>query len=449
MTLVTLAGVLLVMTGVAWAVARLWRIAAIGAAYKAKILCTAVFGAGRDIDPRHAPEVSSDSYRLLRLFGAHIDRDRRSVTVSFAGMRPRLAVHREGLGSTLVRGTDRAPVGKSPASGVVAHSRPWALGVTPSRLGHAVDLAFTEPNPRRLRRTRAVVVVQHGHLIAERYAPGFDRDSRFSGWSMTKSVMSALMGILESDGLTSLDAKALWPEWRAPDARAGITIEDLLRMRSGLRFSEVYSDFSSDVMEMLFNAPDVVSYAVSRPLAAAPGTVWAYASGTTNILSGIMRRAVGEEHYLTWPRRRLFDPLGMDSAVMELDAAGNFVPSSFMLATARDWARVGQLVLQDGVWEGRQILPAGWVRFCVTPTPQSPAANYGAHWWLQLQPEIGGGTPESARIPRDAFFAVGHEGQTLTVIPSRGLVVVRMGLSIYVDAWNQAQFIAGVVDAVS
>jgi CubicO group peptidase (beta-lactamase class C family) len=133
---------------------------------------------------------------------------------------------------------------------------------------------------------------------------------------------------------------------------------------------------------------------------------------------------------------------------MEVDAAGNFVSSSFMLATARDWARFGQLFLQDGIWAGRQILPVGWARFCVTPTLQSPAGKYGAHWWLKLQPDIGGATPAAARIPPDAFFAVGHEGQTLTVIPSRGLVVVRLGLSIYIDAWNHAQFIAEIVDAV-
>jgi hypothetical protein len=315
-------------------------------------------------------------------------------------------------------------------------------------LGKAVELAFTEPNPKRLRRTRAVVVAQHGRLIAERYAPGFDRDSPFAGWSLSKSVMSALVGILIGEGRMSLQDAALWPEWRAPDPRASINIEDLLRMRSGLQFSEEYSDLSSDVIEMLFSTPDVVSYAVNRPLTAPPGSVWSYASGTTNILSGILRRTVGEERYHAWPRHKLFDPMGMESAVMEVDAVGNFVSSSFMLATARDWARFGQLFLQDGIWVGRPILPVGWARFCVTPTPQSPAGKYGAHWWLKLQPDIGGATPAAARIPPDAFFAVGHEGQTLTVIPSRGLVVVRLGLSIYIDAWNHAQFIAEIVDAV-
>jgi CubicO group peptidase (beta-lactamase class C family) len=133
---------------------------------------------------------------------------------------------------------------------------------------------------------------------------------------------------------------------------------------------------------------------------------------------------------------------------MEPDASGTFVGSSFMLATARDWMRFGQLCLQDGVWEGRQVLPADWMRFSTSPTPESPDGLYGAHWWLKLQPEMGGTATAARSIRPDAFFAIGHEGQTLTVIPSLRLVVVRLGLSIYVDAWNQAEFIAAVQEAL-
>ena len=138
----------------------------------------------------------------------------------------------------------------------------------------------------------------------------------------------------------------------------------------------------------------------------------------------------------------------MSSAILEADATGTFVCSSYMLATARDWARFGRFHLQDGVWDGARILPEGWMAFCTTPTPQSPTANFGAHWWLKLQPDIGGQTASASRIPADAFFAVGHEGQTISVIPSRDLVVVRHGLSIYIDAWNQAEFVTDILDAL-
>jgi CubicO group peptidase (beta-lactamase class C family) len=185
-----------------------------------------------------------------------------------------------------------------------------------------------------------------------------------------------------------------------------------------------------------------------EPLSFAPGKAWSYASGTSNILSAIVRRTVGDRAYFGWPREALFDPIGMTSATLEPDAAGTYVCSSFMFATARDWARFGQLFLQDGTWDGRRILPVDWVRFSTTPTTPSLLGNFGAHWWLKLGPEIGGGTDAAARIPRDAFFAIGHEAQTLTVIPSQRLVAVRLGLSIYIDAWNQAEFVAELLDAL-
>jgi CubicO group peptidase (beta-lactamase class C family) len=278
--------------------------------------------------------------------------------------------------------------------------------------------------------------------VAERYAPGFSADMPLPGWSMTKSVIGALVGILVGAGRLSPSARELLPEWPASDDRSGIRLEDLLRMRSGLEFFESYFNMSSHVVQMLFNRPDAGAYAASLRLAHRPGTTWSYASGTTNILSRIVRRAVGEADYPEFPRRALFDPIGMRSATLEPDASGTFVGSSFMLATARDWARFGQLHLQDGVWAGQRVLPEGWVRFSTTPTPQSPGGCYGAHWWLKLQKEMGGESGEARRIPADAYFALGHEGQTLSVIPSRGLVVVRLGLSVNIEAWNHAAFLA-------
>jgi CubicO group peptidase (beta-lactamase class C family) len=425
-----------------WALARLWRIAAIGSAYRSKVLCSIVFESGRSIDPQRVEDVSADSYRLLRLFRSRVDHSAHTVTTSFFGLRARTAVYRPSLGATLFLSGSSA---RLQARRATADPK---VRTTTDSVQRVVDAAFTEPNPSRQRRTRAIVVMRDGEIVAERYAPGFDAHTRLAGWSMAKSVLNALVGILAGEQRLSLQAHALLPEWQPPDPRAAITIEDLLRMRSGLDFSEAYADFSSDVIEMLFNQPDTAAYAARRPLVSAPGTNWSYASGTSNILSAIVRRTVGDEAYLGWPRRVLFEPLGMTSAILEPDASGTFVCSSFMLATARDWARFGQLFLQDGVWNGHRILPEGWVSFSTTPTAQSPGRNFGAHWWLKLAAEIGGGTTAAVRIPTDAFFAIGHEAQTLTVIPSHRLVVVRLGLSVYVDAWNQADFLAELLDAL-
>jgi CubicO group peptidase (beta-lactamase class C family) len=319
------------------------------------------------------------------------------------------------------------------------------------RLGWAVAKAFSEPDPRRLRRTRAVVVAQGGRLLAERYAPGFGPATPLPGWSMAKGVTNALVGILVGQGRLNLTDRALLPEWSSPsDPRSGITLDDLLRMRSGLAFSEVYSDPLSDVTRMLFASRDCAAYAAAKPLAVPPGSRWAYASGTTNILSRVMRLALGGgvEDALAFPARALFGPIGMSSAVFESDAGGTLVGSSFLYATARDWARLGWLYAQDGVWAGRRVLPAGWVGYSLTPTPQSPEGRYGAHWWLKLSKEFGGETAAARRIPSDAFFAMGHEGQVISVVPSAGLVAVRLGLSVHVDAWDHAGFLAAVLDAL-
>jgi CubicO group peptidase (beta-lactamase class C family) len=291
------------------------------------------------------------------------------------------------------------------------------------------------------------VVVRDGRIIGERYAPGFHDHMPLPGWSMTKAVVGTLAGILVADGSLALNDRELLPEWKRPDPRADITVEDLLRMRSGLRFVENYSNPGSDVVRMLFEQKDAAAFAARLPLKHTPGTVWSYSSGTTNILCRIIRDRVGDADYLEWPRRVLFEPIGMSSAVMEPDAAGTFVGSSFMLATARDWARLGQLYLDGGMWQGRRVISENWIRFAMTPTPQ--AVNYGAHWYLRLNPELGGDTDEAARIPGDAFHALGHEGQTLTVVPSRSLVIVRLGLSIYPDAWNHARFVSEVLDATA
>ena len=403
------------------------------------------------MDPQHADEVAADSYWMLRPFRARVDDAAASVTTSLAGLRPRMAVYRSGFGATLIP-RQSASIGSSVP---VLEQRPAAAPAVRSpaavrpQVQRIVDCWFEEPNPSRMRRTHAVVVVHDGDIVAERYARGVSADTPLPGWSMAKSVLSALIGILVEDGRLSIDSRELLPLWRSPDPRAAISLEDLLRMRSGLRFSELYSNPWSDVVRMLFTVPDTAAYASRRPLSGTPGSVWSYSSGTTNILSAIIRQTVGESEYASWPRRALFDRLEMPSAIVEPDPSGTFVFSSFMLATARDWARYGQLWVDGGRLGDRTILSKEWIRFSTTPTVQSPDGGYGAHWWLKLNPEIGGSDPAAAAIAKDAFFAIGHEGQTLTVIPSRRLVLVRLGASIYIDAWNQAEFVASLQDIAS
>lgn len=418
------------------------RIAVVGAAYKSKVLASALFVSGRDLHLETAPEISADDYGVMRLFRARVDRAKGEVSASFFGLGRRTAVHRPGLGATLAFGPLAQPRVPAPAP----FEESWPAPSEPAALRAAVDEAFAEPGPRA-RRTRAVLIWKDGRLLAERYASGITADTPLPGWSMTKSVFAALVGAAVARGLLRLDQKNLFTEWEG-DARREISLEDLLRMRSGLRFAEVYANPLSDVVQMLYARRDLSGYALACPPAQAPGTHWRYSSGTSNLVSLLLRRTLGDEEYWSFPRRALFDPLGMPRAVLEPDSTGTFVASSYLFATAREWLRFGALFAQDGVWEGRRLLPEGWAAFCASPTPQSDGV-YGAHWWRRLHRGLGGGTPAEASLPADAFHALGHEGQCLTVVPSERLVVLRLGLSIKLDGWDHAAFLKNAREALA
>jgi hypothetical protein len=259
---------LAVLVAAAWAFLRLRRIAVVGAAYKAKVLCSIVFGSGRSVDPQTLEEVSADSYRPLTLFRSRVDREARTVSVRLWSFPSRQAVYRDLAGATLERrGRTAVPQPPKPPDSdkVSAQNTAWPVSQGSDALERLVAGAFREPDPARLRRTRAILVAQDGRIVAERYAPGFDKTTRFPGWSMTKSVLNALIGILVGENRLSLTDRALMPDWDGTDPRASITLHDLLRMRSGLAFSEVYENLSSDVIEMLFNRPDTAAFAANRP----------------------------------------------------------------------------------------------------------------------------------------------------------------------------------------
>ncbi len=298
-----------------------------------------------------------------------------------------------------------------------------APDVDTGELNALLDRGFTDPDT--LPGMRAMLIVHRGVLVAERYAPGFSRDRKFLSQSVAKTVLGALTGIAVRDGKLSLDGPAPVAAWRDPgDPRHAISVRHLLQMTDGLDFTEAYfNPFTSDVLPMLFGGErgDMAAYAATRPMAAAPGTLWSYSSGTANLLSGIVRDAVGgtKDSYLAG----LFDSIGMSSAEPEFDAAGVFVGSSWLHATARDWARFGLLMLRGGVWDGKRILPEGWVDFMRTP---QPGGVYGAMTWLNTS------IPKRLpTIPADAFIASGHRGQVIAMIPSKDLVVVRFGRTGY------------------
>ena len=440
------------------------RIFPIGTGIAAKTACSDVFVAGRAPEGLLEQEVPS----AAAFVSYTIDESAGTATASAFGLASKTAVYRPGLGCALALDTEVAALkaegfepelGPRPDApwprGDAEDPRPDPEGLDRAALDAAFDTIFAdggwaedEHRDERPLNTRAVVVVQHGRLLAERYAPGFDADTPQLGWSMTKSVTSALVGILVGRGRLDIDEPMGFAEWSSPDdPRSALTWDHLLRMSSGLEWNEDYG-LRSDVTVMLFDVYDGTAEAVSRELAHDVDTVWYYSSGTTNLLHRRMREIFANDRaYHRFPYQALFEPLGMTSALMETDSSGTYVGSSFMYATPRDWARFGQLYLQDGVWEGERILPEGWVARTITPTstPSDPPGGYGLQWWLNAAPN-----PEERGLPDvpvDAFWASGHQGQNVVVVPSRDAVIVRMGMTNG-PGWPRSKFVAAVLEAL-
>jgi len=299
--------------------------------------------------------------------------------------------------------------------------------------------------------TRAIVVVHRGVLVAERYAPGFSVDQKFLSQSVAKSVLNTLIGVLVKDGVLDIDEPAPVAEWQE-DARRRIIVANLLQMSSGLDFNEAYfNPVKSDVLPMLFGEgrKDMGQHAARSPLAHTPGTYWSYSSGTTNLLSRIVRDRVGGDRtsYLSFMRDRLFEPIGMKSAEPEFDASGTFVASSWLHATARDWARFGLFVLRGGNWEGEALLPEGWTDWSRTPLAHTSTGMYGAHFWLNIGDLETGEGRRIANGPRDAFMASGHRGQYVVMVPSKDLVIVRLGHTGYADYPRVADWLGRLINS--
>jgi len=318
--------------------------------------------------------------------------------------------------------SELVPLPTQPA-GIAFPTEDWPTGepeaaVDGGRLRELAQLPFEGTD--RFGETLALLVVHRGRLVFERYGDGYGANETYRSWSMAKSLTHALIGLLLRDGKLSLEGAAPVPRWKPGDPRHAITLEHLLRMQDGLEFVEEYLPGSnSNVIEMLFRKgkDDVAAYAESCSLAHAPGTHWNYSSGTTNIIAAIAGRAIGggREETRAYLDRELFAKLGMKSATPRFDAAGTFIGSSYVFASARDFARFGLFYLRDGTWEGERILPEGWVDHARTTTSGS-AGEYGAHWWLGLAAE-------------DSFHCSGFQGQYTLCNPSRDLVIVRLGVS--------------------
>ena len=386
--------------------------------YAAKNLASAVFVSGRDAADVEALDLH---FSFIKFNKNRVDYDNKTVTSRFLWSRS-TAAFRDGYGVTLLRGKGKKafldqeyPLPEEPGhedylqpgdEALTARLEPIAKALVDDQAYNGTPFAF--------------VVLHKGAIVAERYREGITPETQLLSWSMGKSFTNALTGIMAGDGLVDINAPMDIPQWQN-DGRKAITLNNLMQMQSGLEWNENYGN-RSDVNLMLHRETDMGLFALNKPLEHEPGTFWYYSSGSTNIVMRYLRgKFSSDQEFLLYIRERLFAPLGIANPHFEPDMSGTPVGSSYLYVTARDFARFGQLFLDDGMVQGKRILPEGWVDYTVTPASASEGA-YGAFFWLNRNHVC----PD---VPEDMFSCQGHDGQEIYMIPSKDLVVVVLGYS--------------------
>lgn len=395
--------------------------------FAAKSVSSAHFADGRTLQ---MIEEGDNDIPLVGLAINKIDESGKFATASVFGLKQRKAIYRDGIGAILI--DDDFDVSKPfdvPRRIKKVNEATYPYGdseqkdtffnnINYGKLQKAVDEAF-DSNHEKIKRTRSVLVIYKDKIIAEKYDVGFSKKSQILGWSMTKSITATMFGILQKQGKFDIYKPAPVADWKG-DQRSKITTNDLLHMNSGLAWDENYETIS-DATKMLFLSKDMTRSQVEKKAAFAPNTHWNYSSGTSNLLSGILRQQFKtHQEYLDFWYAALIDKIGMQSMFIETDMSGNYVGSSYGWATTRDWGKFGLLYLHKGNWHGEQLFEESWTKYVSTPTNTSKG-RYGAHFWLNA----GGYYPDA---PRDLYSANGFQGQVVFIIPSLDLVIVRMGL---------------------
>ena len=410
------------------------------AGYSAKNMASSVFVAERNLE---FTDIHDNNFSPINLASDKINESEKSASASAFGLLTRKAFYREGLGSVLAL-TDEdlnkkylAPKRSKPDN---ITPYPYGNGVQKDTVFSNIDYKNIEKSIDKLfdsiNKTRVALVIYKNQIIAERYAEGFNKNSKILGWSMTKSITSTLFGILEHQNKIDVLVKAPFEEWKN-DERSQITIHNLLQMNSGLEWNEDYNSIS-DVSKMLFLEHDMTKIQKGKPLIGKPNESWNYSSGTTNLLSGILRQQFEtHQEYLDFWYAALIDKIGMNSMVVETDLDGNYVGSSYAWATPRDWAKFGLLYLHNGNWKGEDLFTKEWVKYATTPTPTSNG-EYGAQIWLNT----GRVYPNA---PQNLYSFNGYQGQNVYVLPDQDLVIVRMGLSKNADVDG---FLSGIVKSI-
>lgn len=420
-------------------------------AFASKGMCSSVFLAGKSPEQVMAQDLS---FFPISLAKTKINYEEKSATSTVFGLAKRKAIFREGLGAVIVlESPEEELLSKSftiPDPGYSQDTIPWPKGdilseekpasVNYKKLQAVIDSSFDQAGQDAYKKTLGIAVVYNNELIAEKYYDQYNYTTKFHGWSMTKSVTGALAGILSDEGKLDITKPVDIPEW-ANDERKNITLENIIQMSSGLKWFENYFTIS-DATLMLMQSEDMYSYIIKSELEHEPGTHWNYSSGDANLLSGIIRQTLkNDNYYHALAYQKLFYRIGMLNTLVETDASGLFVASSYSYGSTRDWARFGMLFLNNGIFNGDTIISGDWVKFMKTPATASEGTYAGTFWLDEPVPEN-----SLTDAPDDLFFADGFLGQRIYIIPSKNLVVVRMGYGM--GNFNMNDFLREVVGCV-
>ena len=383
--------------------------------YNAKILCSCLFVSG--LDEERAEEIDL-GFTLLWIASNDVDYENKVIRTSVLGLHPKMAMYREGLGCTLIHDRE-TPKGQLPDLGIRDKTDwPDQAFAGEADLQAVLQKAFDAPGENKFN-TRAVLVLKNGMIAGEAYAEGITPTTPLLGWSMAKSLTATMAGVLAKDGYWDMDSPLPIEEWKG-SPREKIQLRQALNMTTGLEWLEEYGTVTP-ATKMLYASNNMGESAASYPLEYEPGEFWEYSSGTTNILSYAMAQAFDTpQEYLEFPYERIFKPIGAETFVLETDASGHFVGSSYGYASARDWAKLGQLFLNEGNMYGEQIIDSSWVEFCRTPIPQSDGI-YGGQFWF---PHARG---QEGYRPTD-YAMDGFQGQTVSIHPEDKMVIVRLGV---------------------
>ncbi|MBT8315029.1 MAG: beta-lactamase family protein [Maribacter sp.] len=407
----------------------------------------------RFIASRTVEAVNANDHNVPLIKLADVEVHENEVAATVYGLMQRKSVCSDGLGCILIDDDfDISAINYKPNRNTTDTGLAFPFGnngtkdtlfdnVDYNQLEMAIDGAFTNAE---VQKTRTVLVSYKNQIIGEKYTAGFTKDTPVLGWSMTKSVLATLYGILQYQGkieMEYLPFKELeLSGLPGKDPRDHIPLDDLLRMQSGMAWDEDYSSIS-DVTRMLFMARDMTKAQLKTDYTLNSPKIWNYSSGTSNLLSGILREQFkSHQDYLDFPYSALIDKIGMRSMLIETDMSGNFVGSSYGWANTRDWAKFGMLHLNKGKWNGEQLFSPEWIDYITRPTSQSNG-TYGAHWWLNAE----GKYPD---VPKDLYSANGYQGQYVFIIPSKDLVIVRTGLAESPD-FDVNKFISEVIKAIN